>query len=122
MSMKMMGYKSEISCLRKEISTQKKKLDDKSSTSTSAATVTRGPPKVSSDGRIGKKSLQTYGKWEMSNTGFDPLFVNTQLRQDLESNSEEVQVIENPDLTTGAGEEEEETKEEKGQRRGRGGW
>ena len=39
----------------------------------------------------------------MSNTGFDPFFVNTQLRQDLESNSEDMQVIENLDSTMGAG-------------------
>ena len=93
-SSNMTGYKSEISRLNKYISMQKK-LEDISKDG--VPTATRGQPKVSSDGRIGKKTLQTYAEW------FDPQFINTQLRQELESNSEEVQIIENPDSTTGAG-------------------
>ena len=63
----------------------------------------RGKPGVSTEGRIGKAALQSYGEWELRGKGFDPGFVSTQLRQDLESNSEEVQVIEDPDPTTGVG-------------------
>ena len=49
---------------------------------------------MSTEGHIGKAALQSHGEWELRGTGFDPGFVSTQLRQDLESNSEEVQVIE----------------------------
>ena len=95
----MTGYKSEINRLNKEISAQTKQLDQLEGVDT----MTKGKPKVSSDAWLGEKALQTYSKLEMSTTGFDPFFVNTQLRQDLESNSEDVQVIENPDFTTGGG-------------------
>ena len=49
----------------------------------------------------------------MSKTGFNPQFVNMQLHQDLESNSEEVQVIENPDLTTGVGKQKKKLKKKR---------
>ena len=58
---------------------------------------------MSTEGRIGKAALQSHGEWEMRGTGLDPGFISTQLRHDLESNSEEVQVIEDPDPTTGVG-------------------
>ena len=59
------------------------------------------------EGRVGKKSLHTYGEWELSaKKGFHPSlkdFVGSQLREDLESN-DDIQVIDNPDSTTsGAG-------------------
>ena len=107
-SKKVTGYKSEINRLRNEISAHKKKLYAITKDSTSTATGVQ--PKVSSDGLIEKKSLQTYGEWEMTTAGFDPNFVNTQLRQDLESNSEEVQVIEDPDSTTGEGQKKKKKK------------
>ena len=68
-----------------------------------ADNTTKRKPGVSTEGRIGKAALQSYGEWELRGTGFYPGFVGTQLRQDLESNSEEVQVIEDPDPTTGVG-------------------
>ena len=98
-SRKMSNYKCEISRLTKEVNEQRKKLD----VLEGADTTTKGKQSVSSEGRIGKAALQSYSEWEMRGTGFDPSFVNTQLRQDLESNSEEVQVIEDPDSTTGVG-------------------
>ena len=54
-------------------------------------------------GRIGKAALQSYSEWELRGSGFDPGFVSTQLWQDLQSNSEDVQVIEDPEPTTGVG-------------------
>ena len=96
---KMSNYKTEINRLTKEVDEQRKKLDELGG----ADTTTKVKPGVSSEGRIGKAALQSYGEWEMSGTGFDPGFVGTQLRQDLESNSEDVQVIEDPDSTTGVG-------------------
>ena len=55
------------------------------------------------EGRVGKKSLHTYGEWELSaKKGFHPSlkdFVSSQLREDLESN-DDIQVIDNPDSTT----------------------
>ena len=59
------------------------------------------------EGRVDKKSLHTYGEWELSaKKGFHPslkAFVSSQLREDMESN-DDIQVIDNPDSTTsGAG-------------------
>ena len=55
------------------------------------------------EGRVGKKSLHTYGEWELlAKKGFHPSmkdFVSSQLREDLESN-DDIQVIDNPDSTT----------------------
>ena len=99
MSRKMSNYKCEISRLTKEVNEQRKKLDGLEG----ADKTMKGKQSVSSQGRIGKAALQTYGEWEMTGAGFDPSFVNTQLRQELESNSEEVQGIEDPDSTTGVG-------------------
>ena len=98
-SRKMSNYKTEINRLTKEVDEQRRKLDVLGG----ADTTTKVKPGVSSEGRIGKAALQSYGEWEMSGTGFDPGFVGTQLRQDLESNSEDVQVIEDPDSTTSVG-------------------
>ena len=96
---KMSNYKTVINRLTKEVDEQRKKLDEIGG----ADNKTKRKPGVSSEGRIGRAALQTYGEWELGGTGFDPGFVGTQLRQDLESNSEEVQVIEDPDSTTGVG-------------------
>ena len=76
----------------------------------SAATATEDAPKkvkLGKEGRVGKKSLHTYGEWALSyRKGFHPSlkdFVSSQLREDLETNND-IQVIENPDSTTsGAG-------------------
>ena len=89
----------EINRLTKEVDEQRKKLDEIGG----ADNTTKRKPGVSTEGRIGKAALQSYGEWELRGTGFDPGFVGTQLQQDLESNSEEVQVIEDPDPTTGVG-------------------
>ena len=96
---KMSNYKTEINRLTKEVDEQRKKLDEIGG----ADSTTKRKPGVSTEGRIGKAALQSHGEWELRGTGFDPGFVGTQLRQDLESNSEEVQVIEDPDPTTGVG-------------------
>ena len=96
---KMSNYKTEINRLTKEVDEQRKKLDEIGG----ADNTTKRKPGVSTEGRIGKAALQSHGEWELRGTGFDPGFVGTQLRQDLESNSEEVQVIEDPDPTTGVG-------------------
>ena len=96
---KMSNYKTEINRLTKEVDEQRKKLDEIGG----ADNTTKGKPGVSTEGRIGKAALQSHGEWEMRGTGLDPGFVSTQLRHDLESNSEEVQVIEDPDPTTGVG-------------------
>ena len=85
--------------MTKEVDEQRKKLDEIGG----ADNTTKRKPGVSTEGRIGKAALQSYGEWELRGKGFDPGFVSTQLRQDLESNSEEVQVIEDPDPTTGVG-------------------
>ena len=96
---KMSNYKTEINRLTKEVDEQRKKLDEIGG----ADNTTKRKPGMSTEGRIGKAALQSHGEWEMRGTGFDPGFVRTQLRHDLESNSEEVQVIEDPDPTTGVG-------------------
>ena len=96
---KMSNYKTEINRLTKEVDEQRKKLDEIGG----ADNTTKRKLGVSTEGRIGKAALQSYGEWELRGTGLDPGFVSTQLRQDLESNSEEVQVIEDPDPTTGVG-------------------
>ena len=96
---KMSNYKTEINRLTKEVDEQRKKLDEIGG----ADNTTKRKPGVSTEGRIGKAALQSHGEWELRGTGFDPGFVGTQLWQDLESNSEEVQVIEDPDPTTGVG-------------------
>ena len=89
----------EINRLTKEVDEQRKKLDEIGGTDN----MTKRKPGVSTEGRIGKAALQSYGEWELRGKGFNPGFVSTELRQDLESNSEEVQVIEDPDPTTGVG-------------------
>ena len=89
---KMSNYKTEINRLTKEVDEQRKKLDEIGG----ADNTTKRKPGVSTEGRIGKAALQSYGEWELRETGLDPGFVSTQLQQDLESNSEEVQVIEDP--------------------------
>ena len=116
-SRKMSNYKTEISRLTKEVHEQRKKLDELGGVDTT----TKVKPGVSSEGRIGKAALQSYGEWEMTGTGFDPGFISTQLRQDLESNSEEVQVIEDPDSTTGVGKKKKKKQKKAGHRSGRSG-
>ena len=106
---KMSNYKTVINRLTKDVDEQRKKLDEIGG----ADNKTKRNPGVSSEGRIGKAALQTYGEWELGGTGFDPGFVGTQLRQDLESNSEEVQVIEDPDSTTGVGKKSKKKKQKK---------
>ena len=98
--------------MTKEVDEQRKKLDEIGG----ADNTTKRKPGVSTEGRIGKAALQSHGEWELRGTGFDPGFVSTQLRQDLESNSEEVQVIEDPDRTTGVGQEEQEETKKAGHR------
>ena len=102
-SKKMTDYQSEITRLNKTLAAQKRKLAE-AVTKDSAATAKKDAKK---EGRVGKKSLLTYGEWELlAKKGFHPSlkdFVNTQLREDLESN-DDIQVIDNPDSTTsGAG-------------------
>ena len=97
-SKKISNYKCEISRLTKEVSEQKKKLE----VLEGADTTKKGKQSASSEGRSGK-ALQSYSQWEKSGTGFDPGFVGSQLRQELESNGDDVQVIEDPDSTTGVG-------------------
>ena len=108
-SKKMVGYQSEINRLNKSLAAQKRKLTEVVSKD-SAATVKEDAPKkvkLGKEGRVGKKSLHTYGEWALSSKkGFHPSlkdFVSSQLREDLESN-DDIQVIDNPDSTTsGAG-------------------
>ena len=102
-SKKMTDYQSEINRLNKSLAAQKRKLAEAVSKD-GVATMKKDAKK---DGGIGKKRLQTYGKWELSaKKGFHPSmkdFVSSQLREDLES-SDDIQVIDNPDSTTsGAG-------------------
>ena len=108
----MSNYKTEINRLTKEVDEQRKKLDEIGG----ADNTTKRKPGVSTEGRIGKAALQSYGEWELRGTGFDPGFVGTQLRQDLESNSEEVQVIEDPDPTTGVGKKNKKKQKKAGHR------
>ena len=108
-SKKMADYQSEINRLNKSLSAQKRKLAEAVSKE-SAVTVTEDAQKkvkLGKEGRVGKKSLHTYGEWALSSKkGFHPSlkdFVSSQLREDLESN-DDIQVIDNPDSTTsGAG-------------------
>ena len=100
---KMADYQSEINRLNKSLAAQKRKLAE-AVTKDSTATAKKDAKK---EGRVGKKSLHTYGEWELSaKKGFHPSlkdFVSSQLREDLESNAD-IQVIDNPDSTTsGAG-------------------
>ena len=37
-----------------------------------ADNTTKRKPGVSTEGRIGKAALQSYGEWELRGTGFDP--------------------------------------------------
>ena len=102
-SKKMADYQSEINRLNKSLAAQKRKLAE-AVTKDSTATAKKDAKK---EGRVGKKSLHTYGEWELSaKKGFHPSlkdFVSSQLREDLESN-DDIQVIDNPDSTTsGAG-------------------
>ena len=102
-SKKMADYQSEINQLNKSLAAEKRKLAE-AVTKDSAATVKKDAKK---EGRVGKKSLHTYGEWELSaKKGFHPSlkdFVSSQLREDMESN-DDIQVIDNPDPTTsGAG-------------------
>ena len=102
-SKKMADYQSEINRLNKSLTALKRKLAE-AVTKDSVATVKKDAKK---EGRVGKKSLHTYGEWELSTKkGFHPSlkdFVSSQLREDLESNND-IQVIDNPDSTTsGAG-------------------
>ena len=98
-SKKMADYQSEINQLNKSLAAQKRKLAE-AVTKDSAATTKKDAKK---EGRVGKKSLHTYGEWELSaKKGFHPSlkdFVSSQLREDLESN-DDIQVIDNPDSTT----------------------
>ena len=100
----MAGYQSEISQLNKSLAAQKRKLAE-AVTKDSVATAKKDAQKVrlGKEGRVGKKSLHTYGEWELlAKKGFDPSlkdFVSTPLREDLESN-DDIQVIDNPDSTT----------------------
>ena len=102
-SKKMTDYQSEINRLNKSLAAQKRKLAEAVNKDSTATTKKDGKK----EGRVGKKSLQTYGEWELSaKKGFHPSlkdFVGSQLREDLESN-DDIQVIDNPDSTTsGAG-------------------
>ena len=102
-SKKMADYQSEINRLNKSLAAQKRKLAE-AVTKDSTATAKKDAKK---EGRVDKKSLHTYGEWELlAKKGFHPGlkdFVSSQLREDLESN-DDIQVIDNPDSTTsGAG-------------------
>ena len=99
-SKKMTDYQSEISRLNKSLTAQKRKLAE-AVKKDSTATAKKDAKK---EGRVGKKSMQTYEEWELAaRKGFHPSFVSSQLREDLESNND-IQVIDNPDSTTsGAG-------------------
>ena len=102
-SKKMTDYQSEINRLNKSLAAQKRKLAE-AVNKDSTATAKKDAKK---EGRVGKKSLHTYGEWELSaKKGFHPSlkdFVGSQLREDLEPNND-IQVIDNPDSTTsGAG-------------------
>ena len=102
-SKKMTDYQSEINRLNKSLTAQRRKLAE-AVTKDSAATTKKDAKK---EGRVGKKSLHTYGEWELSaKRGLHPSlkdFVGSQLREGLESN-DDIQVIDNPDSTTsGAG-------------------
>ena len=102
-SKKMTDYQSEINRLNKSLAAQKRKLAE-AVNKDSAATAKKDAKK---EGRVGRKSLHTYGEWELSaKKGFHPSlkdFVSSQLREDMESN-DDIQVIDNPDSTTsGAG-------------------
>ena len=98
-SKKMANYQSEINRLNKSLAAQKRKLTE-AVTKDSMATMKKDAKK---EGRVGKKSLHTYGEWELSaKKGFHPSlkdFVSSQLREDLESN-DDIQVIDNADSTT----------------------
>ena len=103
MSKKMTDYQSKINRLNKSLAAQKRKLAE-AVNKDSVATMKKDAKK---EGRVGKKSLHTYGEWELSaKKGFHPSlkdFVSSQLREDMESN-DDIQVIDNPDSTTsGAG-------------------
>ena len=103
MSKKMTDYQSEINRLNKSLAAQKRKLAE--AVNKDSASTTKKDAKK--EGRVGKKSLHTYGEWELlAKKGFYPSlkdFVSSQLREDMESN-DDIQVIDNPDSTTsGAG-------------------
>ena len=105
-SKKMKDYQSEINRLNKSLAAQKRKLAE-AVTKDSAATAATTKKDAKKEGRVGKKSLHTYGEWKLSaKKAFHPSlkdFVGSQPREDLESN-DDVQVIDNPDSTTsGAG-------------------
>ena len=107
-SKKMSDYQSEINWLQKSLAAQKRKLAavGKDSVATATEDATK-KVKLGKEGRVGKKSLHTYGEWALSSRkGFHPTlkdFVSSQLREDLETN-DDIQVIDNPDSTTsGAG-------------------
>ena len=95
----MTDYQSEINRLNKSLTAQKRKLAE-AVNKDSVATAKKDAKK---EGRVGKKSLHTYGEWELSSKkGFHPslkAFVGSQLREHLESN-DDIQVIDNPDSTT----------------------
>ena len=98
-SKKMTDYQSEINRLNKSLPAQKRKLAEAVNKDSTATT----KKDAKKEGRVGKKSLHTYGEWELSaKKGFQPSlkdFVGSQLREDLESNND-IQVIDNPDSTT----------------------
>ena len=113
-SKKMTDDQSEINRLNKSLAAQKRKLAE-AVTKDSAATAATMKKDVKKEGRVGKKSLHTYGEWELSaKKGFQPSlkdFVGSQLREDLESN-DDIQVIDNPDSTTsGAGKKKHEKRD-----------
>ena len=64
----MSNYKTEINRLTKEVDEQRKKLDEIGG----ADNTTKRKPGVSTEGRIGKAALQSYGEWELRGTGFGP--------------------------------------------------
>ena len=101
-SKKMTDYQFEINWLNKSLAAQKRKLAE-AVTKDSTATAKKDAKK---EGRVGKKSLHTYGEWELSaKKGFHPSFkdfVSSQLREDLQSN-DDIEVIDNPDSTTSGG-------------------
>ena len=110
----MTDYQSEINQLNKSLAAQKRKLAE-AVNKDSAATMKKDAKK---EGRVGKKSLHTYGEWELSaKKGFHPSlkdFVSSQLREDMESN-DDIQVIDNPDSTTSGAGKKKRKKWEKGQ-------
>ena len=76
-SKKTVGYQSEINRLNKSLAAQKRKLAEAVGKDSAATAKEDAPKKVKlgKEGRVGKKSLHTYGEWELSSKkGFHKMF------------------------------------------------